>query len=200
MSKEVVLNKSQTYLLPLLSELVPFRMDMLDFIDNTYISDDLSKYENCLFVLQDFTFKSPEFTAYENTLIQSDCYVDLIDVGNKVLYVFRIPEEYLHEYNCFKSGRYSAFGTDAKEMILAFWTRFYNKQVEGIPFVLKVKQILFKDEKLRKQLEKELSSEGAPGVPGHQVTIDEDAELSDPPCLESETFELSKVKQNENKL
>lgn len=200
MSKEVVLNKSQTYLLPLLSELVPFKMDMLDFIENTYLSDDLSKYKDCFYVLQDFTFRSPEFTAYEHTLTESDAYVDLIDVGNKVLYIFKMPEEYMHEYNCFKSGRYSAFGTDAKEIILGFWTKFYNKQTSGIPFVLKVKQILFKDEKLRKQLEKELSSEGTKRVPGHSVKIDEDAELSDPPSLEAETFELSKVKQNENKL
>ena len=200
MSKEVKLNKSQTYLLPLLSELVPFEFDMLDFIENTYISDDLSKYENCFYVLQDFTFKNPEFTAYENALTSSDYYVDLIDVGNKVLYVFRFPEEYLHEYNCYKSGRYSAFGVDAKELILGFWTKFYNKQTSGIPFVLRVKQILFKDEKLRKQLEKELSSTGHKTVPGHNVTIDPEAELSDPPVLEDETFELSKVKQNENKL
>ena len=89
------LNKSQTYLLPLLSEIVPFKMDMIDFIENTYISDDESKYKDCLYVLHDFSFRHPEFTAYENSLTNTDAYVDLIDIGNQVLYIFKIPQSYL---------------------------------------------------------------------------------------------------------
>lgn len=182
----MVYNKSKTYLLPLLSELIEFDPKFMGGVENTYMLDDEGKYPEHIFILHDFSFKNPEFTAYENKLVNNELFVDLVDIGNKVLYIFKVPEEYLHEYNCLKEGRYSAYGADAKELILKFWSSVYKGKVAAIPVLLKIKQILFKDTKLKIQLEKELSGPRSP------VTIDDDAELGQLVDMQDETFELSK--------
>lgn len=185
MSKKVVLNKSKTYLLPLLSEFIEFDPKFMDFLDNTYMYVDVEGLDNHFFVLHSFDFRTPAFSAYESKLEDNELFVDFVDIGDKVLYTFKFPEEYLHEYNCLINSRYSAFGVDAKELILKFWNTVYKYDTMAIPVLLKIKHVLFKDEKLRKQLEKELSSSKCP------VTIDEDAELGEFVYKENETFELS---------
>lgn len=186
MSKAVVYNKSKTYLLPLLSELIEFDVRFIDNLENTYMYADADEYENHLFVLHQYAFENPEFTAYESKLMNNELYVDSIDIGNKVLFIFKFPEEYLHEYHCLEQGRYSAFGVDTKELILKFWNSIYSKFVSATPILLKIKQILFKDKKLKVQLEKELSTPRAP------VIIDDDAELGAAIDKNNETFELKK--------
>ena len=112
-------NKSKTYLLPLLSELISFDKKYFSFLKNTYCKDDLNMYKNCFYILHDFSFRNPEFTAYEHKLINNAYFVDLIDINNEqVLYVFKFPEEYLTEYDKFMNSKYSQFGLDAKELII----------------------------------------------------------------------------------
>lgn len=183
MSK-VKYNKSKTYLLPLLSELLPIRIDFMGFIDNTYIFDNKGKYKNCIGILHDFSFKNPEFTRYEHQLTDNEYFVDLVDINNQVLYLFRFPEEYMHEYNSFKEGKYSKFGLDAKELVLSFWGEVYSEKISAVSFLLKLKQVLFKDKNLKQKIERELSSRD------HKVVLDDDAELSSRIDIEDETFEL----------
>lgn len=186
MSKAVVYNKSKTYLLPLLSELIEFDSRFIDCLENTFMYVDTNDYKDHLLILHDYAFEHPEFAAYESKLVENELYVDSIDVGNKVLFIFKFPEEYLHEYKCLEEGRYSNYGLDAKELILKFWNTIFSKDIGAVPILLKIKQILFKDNKLKIQLEKELSS------PRHEVKIDDDAELGSIIDKENETFELSK--------
>lgn len=174
-------NKSKTYLLPLLSEIVSFEKRFYKFIVNTYIHFNDEKYKNCIGILHNFSFRNPDFTAYEHKLIKNELFVELIDIGDDVLYIFKFPEEYLHEYNSFINGHYSKFGTDAKEMILEFFNHIYKGNINATPFLLKVNQVLFKDTKLKRQLENELN-----------VKLPDEAELSDIPSVEAETFDLSK--------
>ena len=184
-------NKSKTYLLPLLSELIDIDSKFFHCLRNTYIKDDLNMYEDCIYILHDFSFKNPEFTKYENQLVKNQYFVDLIDISNtQVLYIFRFKEEYLHEYNKFQQGKYSEFGLDAKELILEFYTSIYKNNINAVSFLLKVKQILFKDKKLKQKLERELSTEQ------HKVSIDDDAELTDPINEEDETIDISKYIKN----
>lgn len=180
-------NKSQTYLLPLLSEIVGFENKFNKFIVDTYINFDEEEYSSCIGVLHNFSFKNPDFTAYEHRLISNELFVDLYDIEDKVIYIFKFPEEYLHEYNSFKNGLYSKFGLDAKELILKFYNSVYKGNMNATPFLLKVNQVLFKDKKLKRQIESELN-----------VLIDDEAELSDSPSKEKETFDLSKYKKNKN--
>ena len=182
-------NKSKTYLLPLLSEIVGFDKRFFGNLNNVYMFEDTGEYKDCLLILHDFSFKTPEFTSYEHTLINNELFVKLIDIDDKVLYIFKFPEEYMMEYNYIKDGLYSKFGEDAKELILDFFTDVYKGNPNAVSFLIKIKQVLFKDEKLKKKIEEEL-----------KVTLDADAELTDPINIDSETFELSKyIKENENK-
>ena len=150
--------------------------------------DDLGKYENCLYILHDFSFKNPDFTAYEHRFINNNLFQELIDIDDKVLYIFKLPEEYLHEYRCLKDGKYSEYKDDAKEMILDFFTDVYKYNPNAVPFLIKVRQILFKDDKLKKEIERNLG-----------IELDNDAELTDHIALEDETFKLSKYINNESK-
>jgi len=174
-------NKSRTYLLPLLSELVNFEMKFDKFIINTYIHFNVEKYKNCIGILHNFSFRNPDFTAYEHKLINNELFVDIVDIDDNVLYIFKFPEEYIHEYNSFINGKYSAFGLDAKELILNYYNQLYKGNLNATAFLLKVNHVLFKDKKLKKQIEKDLG-----------VVLDEDAELSDIPSRQDETYFIDK--------
>ncbi len=174
-------NKSKTYLLPLLSELVGFQKKFYKNLVNTYIFDDLGKYKDCIMIQHDFSFKTPEYTKYEHEITNNEYFVDLIDMNDQVLYIFKFPEEYMHEYNQFKLGKYSKYKKDGKELILDFYSNIYKYNPNAINFLLEVKQILFKDEKLKRKIEKDL-----------KVSISNDAELTDIMKEENETFNISK--------
>jgi hypothetical protein len=178
-------NKSKTYLLPLMSELINLDPKFFYYLENTYISDDLNKYENCILILHNFSFKNPEFTAYEHALINNNYFVELIDINDKVLYVFKFPEEYMNEYNLFKIGKYSQFGKDVKTLILNFYTSIYQNNMDAVGFLVKIKQILFKEDKLKKEIEEKL-----------HVKLDDDAELTDRMIKDDETFKLSEIINN----
>jgi hypothetical protein len=192
MSKEIVYNKSKTYLLPLLSEFIPLKIDYVKFLENTYLFDDKGKYKDCIFVLHDFSFRNPEFTQYEHGLTSSEFFVDLVDIDNQVLYIFKFPDVYLDEYNHFINGKYSKFGEDAKELVLSFWGEVYTEKVSAVAFLLKLKQVLFKDKLLKQQLERELSTRTSP------VVLDDEAELASIIDESDETFELSKYITDED--
>lgn len=181
MSKAVIYNKSKTYLLPLLSEIIEFDPRFIDSLENTFMYVDTEQYKDHLLVLHDYVINDPEFIEYESKLVENELYVDSIDIGNKVLYIFKFPEEYLHEYRCLEEGRYSSFGVDAKELILSFWNEIFKKHAAAVSLILRIKHILFKDKKLKIQLERELDT-----------VIDDDAELGSVISKEQETFELSK--------
>lgn len=179
-------NKSKTYLLPLLSELIELDARFFNHLINTYIYDDSSTYKkgDHFYILHDFSFKNPEFTAYERKITNNQYFVDLIDIDNKVLYIFKFPEDYKKEYDYFKEGKYSKFGTDAKNIILNFFGKVYSGNLNAVAFLLKVKQILFKDKKLKEQIEKDL-----------KVILSTEAELTDIMDKDNETFKLSDLKK-----
>lgn len=184
----VIYNKSKTYLLPLLSEFVDFDKKFFDNLINTYVFENSYKYKDCIMILHDFSFRNPEYTRYEHQLTNNELFVDLIDVGNKVLYIFKFPEIYMHEYNKFIQGKYSEFGSDAKELILEFYTDIYKHNVNAVPFLVKVKQILFKDDKLRRKMERDL-----------KVILPPEAELGQAFDEVSETFQTLKYENDETK-
>lgn len=174
-------NRSKTYILPLLSELIQLNPNYNDKITNTYIFDDVDKYNDCIYLLHKTNFRDADFTLYENKLLHNDFFVDLKDVNKETsLYIFSFPNEYLHEYNMFKQGKYSHFGEDAKELILQYWGMVYQNKPSGVNFLLKLKQVLNRDPKLRRQIEQQINSK-----------ISESAELADRIEPIEETFQLS---------
>lgn len=183
MSRSIKYTKSKTYLLPLLSEVVDLRIKFIPYLLNTYMFDENNKFQECFYILHDFNFKNPEFTAYEHKLVNNPLFVKQIDIDNKVIYIFKFPEEYLDEYYKLLDSRYSEFGEDAKKLILKFWGEVYSGNSSGVNFLLKVKQILYKDEKLRQKIQTNLG-----------VTIDKNQELGDHVDPENEILILDKVR------
>ena len=180
MSKKPLYNKSKTYLLPLIAPLIGIEKKFFENIDNTYMFDLDNEYSECFFITHDFSFRNPEFTSYEHRFTSSYLFKNLIDISNeKVVYIFKFPDEYLHEYNCLINSKYSEFGEDAKEQILDFWTSIYGKSHAGVNFILSVKKILYKDKNLKEQLEKSLN-----------VKIDDNMELGEKVEIINETFIL----------
>lgn len=177
-------NKSKTYLLPLLSEFVQFEPKFMKYLLNSYmfLEDDNEDYKDCLCILHDFSFSNPEFTTYEHKLINNEYFVKHIDIGNKVLYVFKFPDEYINEYYLLQMGRYSEFGTDAKELILKFWNIIYKNNPNALSVLIYIKQVLYKETKLREKLETDL-----------KVKIDEGQELGELIEIESETFKIEEI-------
>ena len=178
-------SKSKTYLLPLISELLDLDIKFLPYLINTYLFDENNEYENCIFILHEFNFKNPEFTKYEHKLTNNSLFVKHIDIDDKVVYIFKFPEEYLNEYNCLLNSQYSKFGDDAKQLILRFWAEVYSGNSAGVAFLLKIKQILYKDSKLKERLQKELG-----------VTLDSNQELGDYVNPHNEIFFIEDLKEN----
>lgn len=173
-------NKSKTYLLPLVAQLYGFKEKHLKLIKNTYLFDQDDQFEKCFFIEQEFDLSNPEITHYEHELTNNSYFLKHYDYSNYVIYVFKFPEEYLKEYDLFIEGKYSKFQKDAKDLIIDFWTSLYGGFKDGINFVLKVKQILYKSKELKDVLEQEL-----------KVKLDDDAELSSLINKSEETINLN---------
>lgn len=174
-------NISKTFLLPLISEIIGVEPKFINYLENTYMFDENNEFHECILIKHEFSFKNPEFTAYENRLIDNQYFVKLIDIGKDVVYIFKFPEEYLPEYYNLQNSKYSEFGDDAKKLILKFWTEMYGKVPAGINLILKIKQILYKDEKLKKQLEEKLN-----------IKLDLHSELGEKVEVSNETFRIEK--------
>lgn len=184
MSKGLSYNRSKTFLLPLIAEVIGIESNFIDYLENTYLYDEKGEFKDCIFIRHEFSFKNPEFTAYEHRLTENQYFIKCIDIKDEVVYVFKFPEEYMPEYNHFIKGEYSKFGEDAKKLILKFWTAMYGKTASGVNAILKMKQILYKDKKLKQQIEERISSERA------KVILDDDAELGEMVLVEDETFKM----------
>lgn len=176
-------NKSRTYLLPLIAPLIGIEEKFYGLIENTYMFDSEKEYKDCFFIVQNFSFKNPEFTSYEYRMTNNDLFVKSIDFKDKVIYIYKFPKEYSHEYYCFSESNYSTFLEDAKKQILSFWTKIKGKQIGGASFVIKIKQILYKDKKLKDEIEKNLN-----------VKLDDNAELGSFVEIEKETINLNEYR------
>lgn len=183
-------NKSKTYLLPLLSEFINVGGKFINSIDNVYLKDSDDKHARCIYLLYNFNDKDEGFAEYEHDLITNELFVDSYDIGNKVLYVFKFPEEYINEYEMYMKGKYSKFGRDAKELILDFWNVIHRNNFHAKAFLTKVKGVLFKEKQLKTQLEKQLSSLGCP------IKIKDGAELGDIANMKNETYNFKLIKKH----
>jgi len=186
MSKSKKSNKSKTYLLPLLSEVINLNEDTIGFIDNTYMFDSKNEYKDAFFIELKNDFSNPEYTKYEHALTENDYYLNSIDYDNGIsLFIFKFPEEYLNERNLFLKGKYSKFEQDAKDLIKEFWTEIYGTDNHAINFLIKIKLVLNKEKRLKEKLEKSLG-----------VTLSDNAELGDLVDKTSETIKLTYESKN----
>jgi len=174
----MVKNYSYTYLLPLLSELVYLNKEIHKCIRNTYVFSNKNGEIGKFYILCSYNYKDPKYSIYEEKLTSNELYVTSYDIKEMVLYEFNFPKVYTFEQVKFINGEYSLFKKDAKKLILTFWTELYGHIPSFVTgSLLKIKQILYKEEKLKLKLEEELGE-----------TIEDHQELGQKIEVKDETF------------
>lgn len=175
--------KSKTYLLPLIAQVLPLEEKFIPYIVNTFLKKEGFDEDGLYLHIQHrFNFKDPHFTKYERELMNSNLFICSEDVGEDVIYTFRFPEEYEHEYMSFINGKYSEFKEDAKKIILNFLSMVYSRNMQAVDFLVRVRRVLNKDERLRQEWVKK-------GIP-----IEEGSELESIVDIENETFKFENKK------
>jgi hypothetical protein len=175
-------NRSITYLFPLINDILNLDSKFYyNYVLNTYIfsDDDKGKY---FYVLLKFNEEDEDFLEKESYLTELDLYVGNIDVDeDTVLFKFKFPKAYHHEYDKFIQGKYSEFKLDAKTIILKFFNSLYSQNSDNnISFLTNMKHILFKDKRLKLKLENKLN-----------VNISSNAELGSIMDTDKETIKLN---------
>lgn len=180
------INKSKTYILPLLGDIVDIQYPNL--ILNTYLyvegielEEDyiaiLYKYDPDYKIIND---KRVGFPSYEVYLKEHPSCLNVIDVDDCVLFIFKIPNEYKDTYIKFLNGQYSKFNNTSKIKILKFIQKKFPKE-KGI--YSNVRNVLMKSDQLRLELEDKLG-----------ILLEPDSELSSKIDLECETFNINLYK------
>ena len=178
-------NYSYTYLLPLLSEQVYLDKEILSKIENTYMFLN-KELQIKFYFLCKFNYRDPEQTKLENRFASTNLFIKAYDDGEYSLFEFKFPEEYKNEFIHFKNGEYSLFGKDAKKLILDFWSTMYGDIPSFVTgSLLRIKQILYKDPKLRKSMIEE-----------YKADIPVDAELGNKIDIEEENYILENNKND----
>lgn len=160
------MNRSKTYLMPLLFDVLKADTKYVNLITDCYISDIEKRYNNCIILEHLTDYKSKEYLEYEALLIRNVLFLDMYCVKNKAYYIFQFPKEYSKEYYLYKEGSYSKYGSDAKKLIILFWRKLLPKQSTDI--LTRIEHVLTKNAILRKTLEQKLD-----------VQIDPNAELGE---------------------
>jgi len=166
-----MLNKSYSYLIPLLNEYCKIDGDYYVMLDNVYTHHFGGDVGNII-IISYLSNDNEGFLAYIQELKANEYCQDYIEEDDTASIVFKFPDEYLHEYNCYQRGKFSEFRQEAKDLIVK-----YILDIHKYKDADRVKRVLDKDELLRKDLEKRLA-----------LTIDKDMELSSIPDKILETF------------
>jgi hypothetical protein len=172
------INKSKSYLVPLLDTEV--NVEYPNLLINSYISDYTI---SLLYEYSSHTSLTSNgrigFPIYEDYLVNHLNFLDKLDVNlnqlSCVLYTFLFPSKFYQEYDKFCEGRFSEFSEESKNIILKFLIKHYPKQGN---VVMNIRQVLYKDETLRKRLSEEFNT-----------PIPIDLELSSIPNLNKEKYE-----------
>jgi hypothetical protein len=160
MTKKVTTpNKSKVYLLPLIADSIKFNSALHKHVTDTFCNFVEDEYENCIAIEIKYPMDHPEFTKYEKYMMDTDLFVKSFDKNDKTLYIFKIAEEYLHEYNKFKQSKFSEFKSDAKSRIYNYYESVYGKNNPNpiaIEFFESLLGVLYLTDDYRKALENKI--------------------------------------------
>lgn len=167
----MVYSKTATYLLPLINKYININRD---YLVNVYLGDELhNRFNDLKHLYIRFKFiPDDEGIQYEDYLINSPYIEGHYDVDKDTyMVVFKIPKVEQNLVDKYLEGKYSELPNDYKNDIISY----YNlKQTD------RVFQVLHKDHRLRKVLERQLN-----------VSISPINELSSPPVIDNELFKDS---------
>lgn len=168
----VMINKSKSYLLPLLDKYID--IEFLYDLENTFIN--IEGHIECMGLLYKKNI-NPSVVKYFNKLRNNSLYRKEIVLTNYVLFIFEFPDQFLKEYKNFHLGRYSKFSIDAKKII----TRFLSNNYQYPELIEDMVQILYKNKARKEKLEEQLG-----------IKLSDDAELTSVIDEEEETFYIEK--------
>ena len=166
-----MLNKSYSYLIPLLNEFCRVDGDYYVMLDNVYTSHHSGDVGDII-IISYYSNDDSGFNSYVEELKSNELCQDFIEGEETITVVFKFPDKYLHEYHCYKNGKFSEFRDEAKTTIIK-----YILDIHKYKDADRVKRVLNKDYLLRMELESRLA-----------LTIDKNLELSSIPDKILETF------------
>jgi hypothetical protein len=168
--KCAVLNSSSIFALPFLGGNKKYMLWDSLFV-NAFISTE--EYEKCIALLYRFSGDTL-FTKFEAAMCAMPNFIKFIDVDkHHVLFIFDVPSSARNSYERFRNGQYSQIDDIWKLLILDY---------HGFDSNGHTAQILYKNEKLKKDMETRL---------GVQLG---DAELHSMPDMKYEKFNLDYYK------
>lgn len=175
---EVKVNKSKTYILPLVVNEVDLRFT--DIIDTTYLYRNDKSFDypiiNIMFNLKYLDEKKiVEFLNYLTRISSNKYFIENVTIGDEYeMLTLKIHDNALDAYQNFIKGKFSLFSETDKQLIL----RYLYLNSHPVNHTM-VKQILYKDKDLKKKIEKRLN-----------VELNNSVELSSKPDKESETINI----------
>ena len=114
-----------------------------------YSNDEDNKYVHVVIE----NYQDVDFETFYSTITAFPNYVDDYDNQDCMVLIFRVPDEYVEDYNLIMNGKYSEVSQEAKKLILG--NNFYT----GKPFTLPL--ILNKSTVLKDSWEERLSNPGS---------------------------------------
>jgi hypothetical protein len=167
--------KTSTFLLPLLRKTKKV-LKFNSYFVNAFLDGTLEHI--CLLYRFTGTQLYKEFE--ENIMKDTLCVTHMEYDPYHVVYIFKIPEEFLKDIEHFKAGAYSKFSEGLKREI---W-KFYGQEDGG-----HIMNVVNKSKELKKELEKFLGTK-----------LPKDAELASKPTMEKEIFyKYKKYKHEQEK-
>ena len=157
--------RTTIFLLPLLNK-SKGQIKYDSYFINAFIDDD-SQHISLL-----YRFTGTEtYTKWEQAMMNISSFVTHRDYDPyHVIYVYKIPKEFVDDVNHFKEGKYSLFSKALRQRIL----KFYGNEDEAATL-----KIIRQDETLRKAMEEHLN-----------VKLPKDAELASKPDLKIEIYNI----------
>jgi len=166
-----MLNKSYSYLVPLLNEKCFIDSDFVILISNTFVYHYDYPDEEMITICYENS-DTELFQQYLEIIKENELFKEIKESEDKIYITLYFPIEFIKEYRLYKLGKFSRFPESSKKIILN-----YILDIHSINSANKVRRVLYRDENLRKELEHKLD-----------LIIDEKLELSSKPNRVDETF------------
>ncbi len=170
-----MLNKSYSYLVPLVNEYCNIDKDYFLLLDNTYVKH-IDYPDEKLFTVSYNFIDNDMFLEYIDGFRANELHKETYIDSENVSVTLYFPYEYTNEYNMYINGAFSKFPESSKEIILKYILNANKPQDAN-----RVRAVLYKDSALRKSLEERLG-----------MDIDHSIELSSRPNMVNETFVVIK--------
>lgn len=166
-----MINKSYSYLIPLINVYLPIDPSYFILVDQSYAMINGNTKDQ----LVALTYEKADnnmFQEYLNGLKESGLTENVIESEDKITFILKIPEEFSADYNAFIEGKFSKFSTEAKNIVIDYVSAYHKPNTAK-----RVRMVLDKSKELKAFLENKLA-----------VKLDADLDLSSIPREEEESF------------